>query len=428
MRENSAPDDRDAFEGGLGAAMKQTAAGFSVAGRPLVDGGVARGRRRAVLRRGAVVTGSVAALAVIGLGGSYVTGDTGASQDGGNGATVGAQATEKADRTEETSDSYSGPQVVETLEGLLPAGKFSKQTGSGTTGDGGRKGAQATYASVVYDDGHGKAALSVSLGRQHPDQALPEGELSCPDKNLTAFEACSATTLKDGSRLVLYKGWEYPDRRAETKRWYADLLTPEGYRISVTEWNAAAEKGTPVSRPTPPLSLDRMKALVQAEEWRPIIASLPEPEQPPLEQPAPQGQNGEEILAKLIAQLPDGLTVKASGGQEAEYAYVVVDDGRGKSFVQINVQADMSDVEGDLFGPDAKVLPDGTKVTTRQEPGEKGGGGVKMWTADTMRPDGFRVVISAFNTANQNEDATREDPALTLAELEKMATSKVWLS
>ncbi|MEV8227319.1 hypothetical protein AB0P41_14940 [Streptomyces sp. NPDC079167] len=426
MRENGAQDDRDAFEGGLGAAMKQAGEGFSVAGRPLVDGGVARGRRRAVLRRGAVVTGSVAALAVIGVGGTYVTGDIGVSQDGGNGAAVGAQATDKAGRTEEPSDPYTGQQVIRTLEELLPPGKFSKQTGRGTTGEGDRKDVHAPYASVVYDDGHGKAAVSVSLDRQHPDRKLPEGELSCPDKNLNAFESCSATTLEDGSRLVLFKGWEYPDRRVETKRWYADLLTPEGYRISVTEWNAPAEKDAPVSRPAPPLSSARLKALVRAEEWHPIIASLPEPAQPPLEQPAPQGQNGDVILDKLIKQLPGRLAVKASGGQETEYAYVVVDDGKGESFVQINVQPGRSDVEGELFGPDAKVLPDGTKVTTSQGPGEKGGDGVQMWTVDTLRPDGFRVVISAFNAANQNEPSTRETPALTLPELKKIATNKTW--
>ena len=132
------------------------------------------------------------------------------------------------------------------------------------------------------------------------------------------------------------------------------------------------------------------------------------------------------ILRELKKQLPHGLTVKASGKQETEYAYVVVDDGQGRSLVQINVQPDMSDVEGDLFGSGAKVLADGTKVATQQGPGEKGGEGVNMRQVDTIRPDGFRVVISAFNTANQSQAATREYPALTLAELEKIATSKVW--
>jgi hypothetical protein len=173
-----------------------------------------------------------------------------------------------------------------------------------------------------------------------------------------------------------------------------------------------------------------MRVLAQAKEWRPVFESLPEPRKPASapEQPAPQGQSGDEILRKLTKQLPDRLTVKASGKEEAGYAYVVVDDGQGESFVQINVQPDMSKTEGDLFGSDAEVLADGTKVATRQGPGEKGGEGVKMSQVDTLRPDGLRVVISAFNAANQNEAATREAPALTLAELQKIATNTLWLS
>ncbi|MEW2175407.1 hypothetical protein AB0890_03615 [Streptomyces sp. NPDC005406] len=423
MQEIDAPKDRDSFEDELGAAMKRAGEEFPVAGRPLVDGGVARGRRRTVLRRSAAVTGSVAALAVIGLGGSLLTGGSGASQDGGKGAT-GAQSTSNAGKLKETpAELAPEQQVFRTLAALLPEGHVSEQPGTG-----GQEGPRPPAASVVYDDGHGKAAVSVALSRQNPDEEVNENDSPCPDKNVTAFEACSATMLKDGSHLVLFKGWEYPDRREETRWWYADLLTPEGYRISVSEWNAPAEKGAPVSRSVPPLSLDRMKALVRAEEWRPIAASLPEPDRPAPEQPAPQGMSGEVILDKLTGQLPGRLTVKASGKQETEYAYVVVDDGRGKSFVQINVQPDMSGVAGDLVGSDAEVLADGTRVTTRQGPGEKGGAGVTMRQVDTLRPDGFRVVISAFNAANQNEAATRENPALTLAELKKIATSKVWRS
>ncbi|MEV5160066.1 hypothetical protein [Streptomyces sp. NPDC053728] len=425
MGGDGAREDRDAFEGGLGTALKRTGDGFTVEVRLLIDGGVTRGRRRLVLRRSAMVTGSVAALAVIGLGGSYVThgiGGTGGSRDTGDGAAVGT--------AKGTPDSgYSAQQVIKTLEGLMPEGEFSKESGRGTVPAADDKRALPPFASFVYDDGDGKAAVSVGLSRQ--DTARPPGDdgLSCPDKNLIPFESCSSTTLEDGSRLTLFRGWEYPDRREETKHWYANLLTPEGYRISLSQWNAPAEKGAHVSRSAPPLSLDRMKKLVLAEEWRPIFASMPGPvEQPPRQAPEqPPAASGDGILDKLTGQLPKRLTVKASGKQETEYAYVVVDDGRGKSFVQINVQSDMSDVEGDLFGADAKVLADGTKVTAHQGPGEKGADGVEMWTVDTMRPDGFRVVVSAFNTANQNEAATREEPALTLAEMEKIATSRVWL-
>lgn len=409
----------DAFEDELVVAMRQAGEEFSAAGRPLVDGGIARGRRRKVLRRSAVVSGSVAALAVIGLGGSYVTGGVGhASRDDGSGAAVGSSA-------KSSEPASPDEQVVRALEGLLPEAELSEPE-DGRTERPGQPEQRDAGASVVYDDGHGKAALAVNLSRQRPGEEPEDGDLSCPDANLSRFEGCTATTLEDGSRLLVFKGWEYPDRREETKWWYADLLTPQGYRISVHEWNAPAEKGAPVSRATPPLSQDRLKALARAEAWRPIVAALPEPEEPAQEQPAPQGMSGDEILTRLTAQLPERLSVKDSGKQETEYAYLVVDDGRGRSFVQINVQPGMK--AGDLFGSDAKVLPDGTKVATRQGPGEKGGAGVKVTEVDTIRPDGLRVVISAFNSANQNDAATREDPALTPAELEKIATSEVWLS
>ncbi|MFD4977912.1 hypothetical protein [Streptomyces sp. NPDC058424] len=92
----------------------------------------------------------------------------------------------------------------------------------------------------------------------------------------------------------------------------------------------------------------------------------------------------------------------------------------------VNVQPDMRDVEGELFGPDAKVLPDGTKVITRWQPGEKGILGIVWWSVDTIRPDGRRVMISAFNSDAQNTPATRKAPALTMKQLEAIATDPKW--
>ncbi len=85
------------------------------------------------------------------------------------------------------------------------------------------------------------------------------------------------------------------------------------------------------------------------------------------------------------------------------------------------------DVVQQLWG-DAEKLPDGTLLTERKEPGEKAGAGVVMWTADTLRPgaDGFRVVVSAFNTGDQNQDATRKTPALTAEQLRDIALSPKW--
>lgn len=47
-----------------------------------------------------------------------------------------------------------------------------------------------------------------------------------------------------------------------------------------------------------------------------------------------------------------------------------MDDGRGRSLVQINVQHGMADVAGQLYA-DGETLPDGTRVATRQGPARR---------------------------------------------------------
>ncbi|WP_319153325.1 hypothetical protein [Streptomyces sp. NE06-03C] len=49
-----------------------------------------------------------------------------------------------------------------------------------------------------------------------------------------------------------------------------------------------------------------------------------------------------------------------------------------------------------------------------------------MWTADSMRPDGMRVVVSAFNSGEQSSAATRTAPALTLDQLTALVVSPEW--
>ncbi|WP_411083888.1 hypothetical protein [Streptomyces sp. cmx-18-6] len=131
------------------------------------------------------------------------------------------------------------------------------------------------------------------------------------------------------------------------------------------------------------------------------------------------------VMPTFLKLLPKGLSVEEKDNQE-QYASVVVDDGKGRTLVQINVQPDMRDVADHLYG-DATTLPDGTLLATSKGPGEKGGAGVVVWTADTMRPDGLRVVVSAFNSGEQSTPATRPEPAITLEQLTTLATSPEWL-
>ncbi|MEU5971780.1 hypothetical protein [Streptomyces globisporus] len=131
------------------------------------------------------------------------------------------------------------------------------------------------------------------------------------------------------------------------------------------------------------------------------------------------------LMPTFRALLPEGLTVTDVTDSGGEFASVVVNDGKGRSLVQINVQQDMRDVAHQLYG-DATTLPDGTLLATSKKPGEKGGAGVVMWTAGSMRPDGMRVVVSAFNSGEQSSAATRKAPALTMDQLTALVISPEW--
>jgi len=312
--------------------------------------------------------------------------------------------------------------MIGTLEKLLPKGNFSKAEARGTND---RRG---PYVQLVYDDGKGPAAISVGLGRVEPGSGEARAAVQCPGKVFVHYDACGTTRLPDGSVVMVLQGYEYPDRRVDTKWWSAELITPQGQHVSVSEWNAAAEKGAPISRAEPPLSAARLRKLADAAAWRDAIDAMPQATKEPVPQPTDSGSaESVPIAPTLKSLLPKGVfKVSDDSGKDSGFGYLVLDDGKGKSLVQVNVQADMSDAEGDLFGSDAEVLADGTKVATHQVPSEKGGAGAVMWTVDTIRTDGRRVVISELNSGAPHDDATRKTPALTMKQLREIALSPKW--
>ncbi|MFE0650244.1 hypothetical protein ACFVZH_16835 [Streptomyces sp. NPDC059534] len=412
------------FEEELGAVLRRTGDGFSVDGRrELVAGGLSRGRRRLVRRRLAVAGGAFA-LAAVGIGGAY-----GGSLIGSEGKTkpTSVAAAPKPRPASGTATPQKPGQaqipvkdLAAVLKARTPAGRweFADLDGTGQSVAG------------VYDDGHGKSAVSVGLYRAGTGGEAGSDQVECPSKVYVPYDDCTTERLPNGARLMILQGYEYPDKREETKAWRAVLLTKDGFLVDASEYNAAAEKGSPVSRENPPFTPAQLKALVTADAWRPLLKQLPqlspskvtpgnEPQQPA--EPA-----GTSVRTTLHALLPKGLKVTDKGG-EGEGGFLVVDDGKGKSLVQINVQPNMGDVAGQLFGSgNVTTLPDGRKVKLTQQPGEKGGAGVVWWTADTITPEGFRVVVSAFNTGAQHEDASRAEPALTLAQLKAIALSPKW--
>ncbi|MGW2572218.1 hypothetical protein [Streptomyces sp. NPDC001537] len=405
------------FEERLSADLRQACDTFVVDRAALVAAGELRGRRR-LLRRRAAVVGGVASLALVGVGGVLLLPGGGASADR-DGASVG---TGKHTATATPAPSpVSGDQMIRTLEGLLPKGTFSKAEARGSDERG-------PYVQLVYDDGKGPAAISVGLGRIEPGSDEARGATECPGKVFVHYDACGTTRLSDGSVVMVLQGYEYPDRRVDTKWWSAELVTPAGQHVSVSEWNAPAEKGASTSRAEPPLSADRLRKLAAAGAWRSAIDAMPRDTSTPAPQPSRSGTaESAPVAPTLKSLLPKGVfKVSEDSGDDSGYGYLVLDDGKGKNFVQVNVQPDMSDVEGDLFGSDAEVLADGTKVATHQVPSEKGGAGAVMWTVDTIRTDGRRVVISELNSGAPNEDATRKTPALTMKQLRQIALSPKW--
>ncbi|MFE9924121.1 hypothetical protein ACFYQA_21840 [Streptomyces sp. NPDC005774] len=408
----------DPFEERLSAALHDTGGAFEADRGALSVGGRTRGRRMRMRRRAAVL-GGAAGIALVGVGGALLLpGGNGVGEDGRTSAASGAEVAAGA---KGTPAPVSGEELIRTLKELLPDGEFSGEGGRGTASVGG------PFAQVVYDDGEGPAAVGVGLSRIEPGSSQAREATRCPDQVFTPHDSCATSTLADGSKLMLFKGYVYPDRRVDTRWWNSVLVTPQGQQVDVSEWNSAAEKDAPVSRPAPPLSAAQLKEIATAPQWRAAVDAIPERAGKPSAAPStpPPSAAGPAVRETLAGLVPDRLEVVSKGGQEEGYAYLVLDDGEGKSFVQINVQHGMRGDAGQLYGS-AETLPDGTRVATHQGPGEKGAAGVVMWTVDTMRADGRRVVISAFNTGAQHEDATRDAPALSMKELRTIALSPRW--
>ncbi|WP_415948251.1 hypothetical protein [Streptomyces sp. KLOTTS4A1] len=444
------------YEDELSEALRRTGEGFSTDHHALVEAGHVRGRRMARRRRRAAVFGGAAAVAALAVTGAVaVPGMTGggdrARPAAGGGAVASASggssaATASAEEGESAAADGKGvskEQLVETLTSLLPDGKVGASFGRGT-----EEGTGMAYARVVFDDGMGKASVSVSFEQvDDADGKQTEQRTTCPDRVLVKHDACSVRTLEDGSRLMVYQGYVYSDHRADVKDWYALLVTPEGHLVRAGELNAVEEKGTPTTRPEPPLSVDQLTSLATSDKWDPVFdAPMADPgsawpdgqpggdgkgkegkegkEGPGEAEPPPAVLGQKEIRARFVSLLPEGIKVLKQGG-EGEWAYLVVDDGKGASMVQINVQPGMNDVRGQLFAG-GETLPDGVMYQWRESGGEQGVEGGVMWTADTIRLDGLRVVVSAFNAGTQHDAPTRRTPALDQEQLKAIAASAEW--
>ncbi|WP_046777895.1 hypothetical protein [Streptomyces yangpuensis] len=421
------------FEDDLGAALRRTGEDFTIDRHALVDAGEERGRRLVARRRAAVIGGSALALALIATAGAY-TGGLLDGPGGADGVQVAAQPTPTggtggtggapdagAGKGRTGSGAVSAERMMANLEKALAVegGKLEARAGRGTESEGG------AAVSGVYDDGKGKAAISVSLSRVDPLGSQAGQLTQCGDKAVQGYDDCRTERLPDGSKLLIFKGYEYADRRADTKCWRAVLVTPAGFLVEASEWNAPAEKDAAVTRPDPPLGSAQLKTLVTSQVWRPALNDLPPAEPDPVQ---PGGGSATPLKDRSAADalesllVPVGIPILSRGG-EGSYGYAVLDDGKGYSLVQLNVSKGESTL--DFAGADVTTESDGTKVKITQGSAGKGEG-VVQWTVDTLRENGLRVTVSAFNTGNQNGAPTRRTPAPTLEQLKGIALAPGW--
>lgn len=114
-------------------------------------------------------------------------------------------------------------------------------------------------------------------------------------------------------------------------------------------------------------------------------------------------------------------------------ARVLLDDGKGKALVEAMVDGDQSSaaaaVNCDVTPHDCEdeTRPDGTLVKRFGLPPDDQGRGM-MWSVDTLRPDGVRVVVNAFNATGYASPPTRSEPPLSLKELQIVALDPRWSS
>ncbi|WP_405724879.1 hypothetical protein OG607_19860 [Streptomyces sp. NBC_01537] len=395
------------FEDELGAALRRTADTFDTDTQSLVTAGAARGRVLRRRRTTAIVAGA-AGLALVGVGGFVLAGlGTGEVGKSSRVASPAAPVSSSATKTIITGD-----EVVALLKKQLPKGTFSQESGSVLGADG-------AVANLVYDDGKGASAIALGLSRASTDPP------TCPDPAYAAEGAtCSVTQLAGGGQLYLNLGYEYSDRRVDTKDWNAILTAADGRRIDLQEWNSSAEKGAAITRTDPPLSAKQLRAIVSSRVWDKVFKALPESRTTATPK-APDTVSVKTIIAAFQSMLPYGMsgTIPA---ETDDFPDLTVDDGKGASLVEINYENWGKDGYTDAIFADATVLTDGTKVIVRQGAAEKGASGTVQWIVDTVRPNGLRVAVSELNAPGYHDAPSRSKPAISISDLQAIATNAKW--
>ncbi|WP_234389135.1 hypothetical protein [Streptomyces sp. AS58] len=316
----------------------------------------------------------------------------------------------------EDSEGPSAQQMALTLEGLLPEGDSSQQQGHGVQEKSGDLGAKLHFRR------NGKTStVSVAL-RKLGDAKI---EL-CPDTAYFPFSRCTVTRLPDGAKLAVNRSPEDDSHPSGPEIFTAVVTYAGGKQVMVAQTDVRSNGEGPADVKESPLTQEQVTAIATSTVWTPIFSKMPEPPEQPLQSPVMTGQ---QIARTITSLLPAGLRATDPGGSDG-FGHVVADDGHGKGLVAVNVQKwdPHDEAMKEVFKQGSKTLADGTRIRIAKGPALGDGKNAVEWTVDTLRKDGFRVVIMTVNAKAYKLPAGRSEPPLTIQQLRQIALSGVWRS
>ena len=121
-------------------------------------------------------------------------------------------------------------------------------------------------ARAVLSDSQGRVLLLVGIGTL-TDGSLAHEVFTCTTRGLPAGTQCEAWTRPDGTRVIATDGPNEDKNVRKIRQREVDVLTPDGSRITLDQFNSEQDKAGPVSRPALLLTLDEMQTIALNPAW-----------------------------------------------------------------------------------------------------------------------------------------------------------------
>ncbi|QCX26130.1 hypothetical protein [Nocardioides jishulii] len=402
----------------------------------VVAAGTARGRR--LRRRSAAVriVGSVAAVAVVAPLGWLALSNQG---------TDAPTATTPADRVAAGTDqipAVAASEVIPTLAGLVEEIAPDLETSPSNDSEiheipvpGVRMGTLTT------SDSQGSGYVTLRISPAQPAASHERTVANVCSDLLPGMVTYTCTEVAEGTLATRTRSHELP-RSATTAE--AMLVTREGLVVIAHSHNYNHRRAT---RPTPPLDVEQLSALVTADAWITQGDAAAFLEEYPLGTLAFDAAGAGAELATMIEEAVPGVTITELDAATFAAAYshdvyftsytrkgLLVDDGGGVSYVEVLLESAPYNftVENPPACPASSCRQDeGGRLDTQELASDKDGSVITYNRASYQRADGVGVTVRSTTAAGPETPGstpTRDAPLLSVEQLSAIATSDVWVN